>query len=289
MADWAIPRRTGHRERDFVARTVAGVAEAMERALFSEEQARLPGLLQGMDPRAKAGAALAFLLVAGMARHPAVPVAICLLMALLAGLSRLPLSAFVKRVWLGIPLFAGLVVLPSLFMLPGTPVLTVLDSPNLRLAVSDNGLASASMLVLRVGASVSVALLLVFTTPWSELLRAFRVLRLPESFVVVLGMTYRYLFLFLHAANSLFLSRRSRTVGVTSGGEQRRWAAGAAGCLMGRSLKMSGDVLLAMRARGFDGRIRACGLPALTDGDWLLLASSVLLSACLLLVDMGMR
>lgn len=277
-----------HRGDDFVARTVSDVSGALERALFSEEQARLPGLLQGMDPRAKVVAALLLLLAAGLARHLAVVVLICGLALLLAGLSRLPLSNFAKRVWLGIPLFAGVVVLPSLFMLPGRPLLTVAELPFLRLVVSDNGLASALMLIARVGASVSVAMLLVFTTPWTELLRAFRVLRLPESFVVVLGMTYRYLFLLLHSANSLFLSRASRTVGDSSGAEQRRWAAGAAGALMGRSVKMSGDVLLAMRARGFDGRIRSATLPGLRDGDWLLVACGVALSAGLLLADMGM-
>lgn len=33
--------------------------------------------------------------------------------------SRLPLGFFVKRVWLGIPLFAGIVVLPAIFLVPG--------------------------------------------------------------------------------------------------------------------------------------------------------------------------
>lgn len=282
------PRR-GRGRGDFVARTVSDVSGALERALFSEEQARLPGLLQGMDPRSKVVAALSLLLAASLARHLATVIVVCGLAMLLAALSRLQLSVFAKRVWLGIPLFAGIVVLPSLFMLPGRPLLTVADFSFLRLVVTDNGLASALLLIGRVGASVSVALLLVFTTPWTELLRAFRVLRLPESFVVVLGMTYRYLFLFLHSANSLFLSRTSRTVGETSGAEQRRWAAGAAGALMGRSLKMSGDVLLAMRARGFDGEIRTADLPGLRDEDWLLVACSVALSAGLLLADMGMR
>lgn len=272
-----------------MARTVAGVSGALERALFSEEQARLPGLLQGMDPRAKVVAALSLLLAVSLARHTTIVVVVCGLALLLAGVSRLSLPLFAKRVWLGIPLFAGVVVLPSLFMLPGRPLLTIVDLQFLRLVVSDNGLAGALLLIARVGASVSVALLLVFTTPWTELVRAFRVLRLPGSFVVVLGMTYRYLFLFLHSANSLFLSRASRTVGETSGAEQRRWAAGAAGALMGRSLKMSGDVLVAMRARGFDGEVRSACLPALRDEDWLLVACSVALSAGLLLADMGIR
>jgi hypothetical protein len=36
-----------------------------------------------------------------------------------ARVSRLPFDFFVKRVWLGIPLFAGIVIIPSLFMVPG--------------------------------------------------------------------------------------------------------------------------------------------------------------------------
>lgn len=273
---------------EFVARTVAGVTATLERAVFSDELARLPGFLQMVDSRAKVLATLVLLLAVGLVHRLEVLMVFCGATLLLAGFSRLPLAGFMKRVWLGVPLFAGVVVLPSLFLLPGEPIVSVLDLPPLRLAVTDNGLASALLLVARVGASVSLALLLVSTTRWTELLRALRVFRVPESFVVVLGMTYRYLFLLLHAANNLFLARASRTVGMTSGAEQRRWAAGAAGALVSRSVKLSGDVLLAMRARGFDGEIRVAGSPRMRDQDWLLLALSAALAAGLLLLDRSM-
>lgn len=271
---------------DFAGRTVAGVAEALERVVFSEELARLPGFLQSVDPRAKTVAILLLLLATGLARHLVVVAAIYALGLLAASLSRLPLGDFTRRVWLGVPLFAGVVVLPSLFLLPGTPLLTLLDLPPLWLAITDNGVSSALLLLARVGTSVSLALLLVTTTRWAEVLKALRALRLPEAFVVVLGMTYRYLFLFLHAANNMFMARRSRTVGVTSSAEQRRWAAGAAGSLVGRSLKLSDDVLLAMRARGFAGDIRTLGCSrAMRDEDWLLLAVVAAVGAALMLLD----
>ena len=270
--------------RDFVARSVAGVTAAVERAVFSEDQARLPGLLQGLDPRAKAVSALTLLIAAGLARRLELLIAISLLSLLLAALSRLSPAAFARRAWLGVTLFTGVVVLPSLVMLPGHPLLS-LDLAPIHLTVTDNGVHSALLLVARVGASVSLALLLVSTTRWTDLLRALRVLGVPQSFLMVLAMTYRYLFLFLRSANNLFLARASRTVGSTSSAEQRRWAAGAAGVLVSRSVQLSGDVLLAMQARGFDGEIRTANRLAMKDADWLLLALGSTLAAALLLVD----
>jgi len=272
---------------DFVGRTVSGITGALERAIFNEEQARLPGLLQRIDARAKVMATLFLLLGTGLARHLLPIAALYLVTILLARLSLLPLAGFVKRAWLGIPLFAGIVVLPSIFMLPGHPLLTVLEVPPFRLAVTDNGVSGATLLIARVGTSVSLALLLVFTTRWTELLRGLRVLGVPASFLAVLSMTYRYIFLFLRGANNLFLARASRTVGATTGAEQRRWAAAATGTLVSRSVKLSGEVLLAMRARGFEGEIRSPGAARMRDEDWLVVALAAVVAASVLLLDGG--
>ena len=69
-------------------------------------------------------------------------------------------------------------------------------------------------------------------------------------------MTYRYVFLFLHTANGMFLARKSRIVAQTSGKEQRWWVVSAIGVLMNRSFRMSEDVYQAMLARGFTNEIR---------------------------------
>ena len=79
---------------------------------------------------------------------------------------------------------------------------------------------------------------------------------MPQVFILVLSMTYRYIFLFLHIANGMFEARKSRVVGRTSGGEQRRWITRSMGNLLNRSFKMSNDVYAAMLARGFTGAIR---------------------------------
>jgi len=282
------PRDRGKATAGFVAKSVAGVTAALERAVFSEEHARLPGLLQRRDPRAKVVATLLLLLAAGFAHHLAIIVALYAIVLLLARLSCLPFDFFVKRVWLGIPLFAALMAIPALFTVPGRPLLVLVDSDAVRVAVTDNGLASAALFIARVGTSVSLAVLLVLTTRWARLLKALRVLHVPEAFVIVLGMTYRYLFLFLHLANNMFLARQSRTVGPTSGAEQRRWTATTAGALFSKSMKMSGDVHQAMLARGFRGDLRTLADFHMGDSDWLLVAAGLFLAAALLLLDRGL-
>jgi cobalt/nickel transport system permease protein len=103
---------------------------------------------------------------------------------------------------------------------------------------------------------VSLAVLLVVTTPWADVLKSLKALRVPHVFILVLSMTYRYIFLFLHTANGILLARKSRVVGRASGKEQRRWITGTMGNLMSRAFKMSNDVYAAMLARGFTGEAR---------------------------------
>ena len=53
---------------DWLERTAATIAGSIERAVFTEELARAPGWLQGLDPRAKLVACLTTVMAAGFLR-----------------------------------------------------------------------------------------------------------------------------------------------------------------------------------------------------------------------------
>jgi energy-coupling factor transporter transmembrane protein EcfT len=116
----------------------------------------------------------------------------------------------------------------------------------------------------------------VLTTPWNSLLKALAVLRVPEAFVVVLGMTYRYIYLLLRLAGDVLLSRQSRVVGRLSGGDERRMLAASAGVLLSRSLQLSEEVYLAMQSRGLRGAPRTGDTFRLRAHDWLYALASAL-------------
>lgn len=273
---------------DFVQRTIAGVTASIERAVFTEELARSNGFLQRVDPRAKAAVFAPAILVVGLSRS--LPILLLLYGIIVAmGLaSGLTFSFFVKRVLLGIPLFAGIVFLPALFLIHGNPVVSLNIGVG-HLVISDNALISGALFICRVAASVSLAVLLVVTTTWADLLKALRALKAPGIFVVVLGMTYRYIFLFLQTVEHLFLARSSRTVSAGVDAEKRRWVGATMGTLMSKSFKTSNDVYLAMVARGFTGEFRTMNDFQMRDEDWLFVFASIVVLGAGLMLDMTLR
>ncbi len=262
----------------FVEKTLADISAGIERAVFSEENARKSGFLQRRDARAKLLAFAALIIAAGLSREWTVLAALYALVLVAAALSSVDMGLFVKRVWLGVGLFSAVVILPSVFFIGHRELLHV-PLGLFDLTVHRDGLVAASVFVLRVGVSVSLAVLLVLTTKWADILKSLRALRLPGGLVLVLAMTYRYIFVVLHAANAMFLARKSRIVATTSGPEQRRWVVSSMGVLLDRSVRMSEDVYQAMLARGFQGEMRTLDDHRLSAGDWLLLAGSVLTAA----------
>ena len=249
----------------FIERTLVDINHTLEQSVFAERIARGPGLLQALDPRLKILSALLLLLAVSLSRSLLVILSLYFLALALAFFSRIPLGFFVKRVWLLIPFFTGVIALPALFITPG-PVLARLP---LGLVVTQTGLTTAVFLLLRVGTSVSLAVLLVLTTPWNSLLKALGVLRLPAVVILILGMTYRYIHLLLHLTNDMFLSRKSRLLRRMNGPEERRLIAATSGTLLNKSLQVSSEVYLAMQSRGFRNYPRTLDTFKMRTADWL--------------------
>lgn len=272
------------RQFSWIEQTLASITLTIERAVFNEEHARLNGLLQRLDPRAKLIMALALILTAGFLHALTALLALYLVILALAAASRLPFDFFVKRVWMGIPLFTGLVILPATFF-TGEPRLFDLPLGPFHFGPSLTSLYSAAVFITRVMVSVSLAVSLILTTPWADVLHSLHVLRVPQVFILVLAMTYRYIFLFLHTVNGMFEARKSRMVGYSSGQEQRRWISSSLVSLLHRSFKMSTDVYAAMVARGFQGEIRGYHRYRMAFPDWLALLCTAMLASALLLSE----
>jgi cobalt ECF transporter T component CbiQ len=239
-------KRTGILEH-----TIGGITATLERAFFAEEISTRKGLFQSLDARVKVLSVLVLLISVGLSHSLMVIALIYLLVFLLAWASAIPASVLIKRVWLALPFFTGVIVLPALFITPGPTLFQILPS----LVVTRTGVITVLFLLLRVSTSVSLTLLLILTTPWSTVLSALSVLRVPDVFILILGMTYRYIYLLLHIANDMFLSRKSRVVGRLSTAENQKMLAAVSGTLLGKSLNMSSEVFMAMQSRGFRGTV----------------------------------
>lgn len=254
-----------NKKSGFIERNLAEFSHLLEQSIFAEGLSHEAGLLQPLDPRVKIVSLLAVLIAVGFSRSLWVIVLLYAIVLILAGLSKIPLKLFITRVWLFMPFFTGIIALPALFITPG-PILLHLP---LGIVITRTGALSALFLILRVGTSVSLSILTILTTPWNSLLKALRVLYIPDVIVLILGMTYRYIYLLLITASDMFLSRKSRIVGRLSGSEERQVVAATAGVLLSRSLQMSSEVYLAMQSRGFYRTPKTMDTFKMKTADWI--------------------
>jgi cobalt/nickel transport system permease protein len=264
------------RRKSFVERTIHELSSAMERALYAEELAHADGLLQKFDPRVKLVGLLALIVAAALSRNILVILGLFAIALVLALLSRVPFRTLATRVWVGALLFTGVIALPAIFLTPGQVSYRL---PLLGWPITAQGLASAAYLITRVETAATLSLLLILCTPWTHVLKAMRVLRVPVVFVVILGMTFRYIFLMLETARDMFESRQSRMVGVLEGAERRRLAGASVGVLLSKTLLLSNDVYMAMQSRGFRGEVYTLDDFMMQQRDWAALAGFLALAA----------
>ncbi len=262
--------------RGFVERTIDSLMHLSQEALYAEKIARTPGLLQRLDPRVKLAGlgALAFAVIA--VHRLWLLCALFLFSIALIWFSKIPFRIVAVRVWLTVLGFTGMVALPALFLIPGQ---TTFSLPLLNWVITRQGLSSAEFLVLRAETAATLVLVVILTTSWHRLLRALRLLGISATLVIILEMTYRYIFVFLRSASQLFESRRARLMGSIDPAQQRSSASAIAGALLHKSLSLSDDVHQAMQARGFRGEIRLVDDLSMGATDWLKLTAVFVFAA----------
>jgi cobalt/nickel transport system permease protein len=244
------------RKGSFVEKTINGSAGVLRQAMFGDDVAQRRGFLQRLDPRVKVVSLIALLVVAALVRHIPVLAGMYAVTLVLAVASGLELGFFIKRVWLFIPIFTGIVVLPATFsfITHGHVVLTLWHWHGQPVGITGQGLTGAGLIISRVATSISLVMLLTLTTPWVKLLAALRALLVPRMFILVIGMAYRYIFLLLNSVTDMFEARKSRAVGGDRDTRQgQRFVAATAGALFGKSHALSEEVHQAMVARGYRG------------------------------------
>jgi cobalt/nickel transport system permease protein len=240
----------------YLTKTIQGGSKLLYQVMFGEDVAAAGGLLQRIDPRVKLLSLMGLLIVAGLTHSMIILGVMYAATLILAAASALPAGFFIKRVWLFVPIFTGIVVLPATLSVvtPGDIVLTLWHWNGHPQGITVQGLVAAGRVVARVAVSISLVVLLTLTTSWIRLLAALRSLGVPRIFILITGMAYRYIFLLLASVTDMYQARQARTPGNPKHDRTARAFLGASvGALLGKASQLSEEVHQAMTARGFRG------------------------------------
>ncbi len=254
--------------RSVLNKSIGRLAILIRTTLMQWDLSSRAGLLQRTDPRVKL-LGLLFLLVVASLKKAVLP-ELCLvgLLCMLVLLSRLGLFGFYRRVCLLAFLFGFLVVAPAALNLftPGTIVMPLISFGKSStfwiytvpesIGITREGLVFVSLLTLRVFNSLSICFLLLYTTPLTELIRALKVLHVPDTLLMVFVLTYKYILIFSRTLEEVYQARKSRIVCATGTRRTGDWAAGRMAFFFRKTQLKCEEVFYAMVARGAGRQIR---------------------------------
>ncbi|NBU93382.1 MAG: cobalt ECF transporter T component CbiQ [Actinobacteria bacterium] len=280
--------KADRKKGDVIANTLFASASLLRQVMFGEEVASQKGFLQRFDARAKLLGMFSLLIAVAYVRNVIVILIAYLLTLLLAKSSKISIWFFIKRVWLFIPIFSGIIILPSTLSIisPGEVVLHLFRIGHTEIGLTKQGLAGAQIFVMRIALSISLVVLLTLSTKWNELLQSLRILKVPKFFILIVGMAYRYIFLLLGSVVEMYESRRSRTIiKVRNDGGARKFVSATAGSTIGKSQMLANEIHDAMLSRGYLGDTRTLHVSHWKFSDSILLISVLLISVIIYYVD----
>lgn len=236
--------------------------------LFSDIFTRRDNILRRMDPRAKLVIALATILAVILSTRIDLPIAvfaICL-GAMLA--VRIPLRLIVVRLAAPLGVVLVLVVLQSI-MVGATPFITIMVG-GLKLTATNEGMRRGLLIGSRVVGAVSVMLLLSSVTPAHDIFRALRWFRIPQGWVEIAMLMYRYTFTLLDQTADVVAAQQVR-LGYTSFRRSLASMGVLVGTVMLRSIDQATNTHEAMVARGYRNTMPFGPMPGMDTKDrWIL-------------------
>ncbi len=244
-----------------------------------------------LDARVKVIFTLAFLVFLNLTPTRAWPAYILYLTITLsvAILSRLGIGFLLKRALFALPFV--LAAAPIIFTGPQKTSFTIIDG--LQIHYSQAGIERFLSIAIKAWISVQASLLLAATTRFPDLLHAFQQIKVPQLFIAIVGLMWRYLYVMVDEVMRMLRARSSRSASIPghrrTGGPllwRARVTGGMAGSLFLRSIEHSERIYHAMLARGYDGSLPAIESPALTYRDYSTLAAGFFLVTLLWVLGM---
>ncbi len=234
-----------------VPQSLRDIVESTEALVYVEDLSSRKGVLQAINPLAKLIAITAMIVASLCIFELSYLLAICVVPLILAVASRIPLKHLVYRTAL-IPVFIGLISLPTLFMTAGNPVWAA-NLGGINLIITAEGVTRFLVFVVRVWFCVASLSLLILSTGFDKTLKLLASIKVPTLIIQLFSLTYRYFFVSIEEAQSVLMAKEARTYVHKRNFNMRslRDLGAIIASLFIRTYERSERVYLAMKARGF--------------------------------------
>jgi cobalt ECF transporter T component CbiQ len=277
----SFKRGGGGLKMPFIEKGLHHLAYVIKTGYIQWETASKDNFFQRIDARIKVLFLLFYVIIVSLKKDMLSEVLIGAFVLILAIITRLNIFNLLKRVlFLGF-IFGFLIALPSAFnvITRGEIIFPVLHLSRPysfwiyripeEIGFTREGVFGVMMLTSRVMNSLAVSFFVLYSTPFPEIIRALKVLKVPDGFLMIITLSYKYMFIFAKTVEDMHLAKKSRLAGQVNNADARQWMAGRITFIFKRTMLRYEEIFKAMIGRGFSDDIKIYGVRKLNARDWI--------------------
>jgi cobalt/nickel transport system permease protein len=211
-------------------------------------------------------------------------------------IAKLKIVQVYRKVFLLSFVFGFLIVLPASLnvITPGKIIfnlvtfnkpshLWIYDIPQ-NIGCTSEGFQVVALIFLRVFNSVSFAMLIVFTTSFPAFIKSFKILGVPDTFLMIIALAYKYIFILSRTIEETYFALKSRLSGNIKTNKIRKLISGRIFFIFRRSMIIYENTYYAMVSRGYGGEVRLYSQKHFAIKDFIVLGIIVALGIVIILI-----
>src|SRR5664280_626896 len=140
---------------------------------------------------------------------------------------------------------------------------------------TENGFKVVSLIFLRILNSISFAMLVIYTTSFPAFIKSFKILGIPDTFLMIISLAYKYIFILSRAIEDTYFALKSRLSGNVGNKRIRELISGRIFFIFKKSMLIYDSTYLAMVSRGYQGKVLFHSQKKLTAIDFITLIVTV--------------
>jgi cobalt/nickel transport system permease protein len=251
----------------FIDNTVKNVSRFIKTVYVQGDTASKKGLLQQLNARIKVFFLLSFILIISIAREIPQECLITFFLLILFIASRINLIEVYKKIVLFSFFFGFLIIAPASLnvVTNGEMLFSILRFNSAHnfwiyhipaiIGVTHEGCIVVIRFYLKVTNSIALSLLVCYTTPFNEIIKSFGTLKVPQLFLMVITLSYKFIFILSQTTEETYLALKSRWWKYSVPSDANNLVAGRISYIFRKSWIKYEEIYKAMVARGFSGKV----------------------------------
>lgn len=260
-------RRSKGRRFSVVDRTLMGAAATVQSVCLQAESANQKTFIHALNPKVKFIVLVFLAVVISLANNLLAQALILAFILFSFILARLNIGQVYRKIFMLAFIFGFLVIFPASLnvITPGKIIFNIISFDRSHqfwiyhipqhIGFTLEGIQVVSQIFLRVLNSISIAMLIMLTTSFPAFIKSFKMVGVPDTFLMVITLAYKYIFILSRTIEETYMALKSRLVGNVKNNSLRKLISGRVFFIFKRSFINYENTYYAMVSRGYNGKI----------------------------------